>query len=416
MRIALVSILNEAYMNLNPTPESTRSALAGVRIARISTVPFFVVSQLRRQIAMLGEQGALVTVVASEGPEMSLISRIDGVRVFPIDIPRSISLWRDLVALMRLFIFFKRERFEIAHSTTPKAGLLIALAARFSGVPIRVHTFTGQPWVNISGPRRWLARASDKIIGRLNTRCYTDSESQKQFLVQQGIVDAKRLFVIGDGSLAGVDINRFNRERFSQMQCTELRDFLGLPEDAPVLIFVGRVTADKGVRELLQAFQVIKKNGSRAHLVFVGPFDNERATDLTISPNDVTDIPDTHLVGYTDNPEAYFAIADILCLPSYREGFGTVVIEAAAMGVPTVGTNIYGLSDAIVDGETGILVPSRSVFELANAITQLLTDDTLRKKMGAAARRRAVSSFDAAVVNQKVADEYSMLLLEEKKR
>ncbi len=388
--------------------------LAGTRIARISTVPFFVVAQLKHQIELLGKQGARVTVVASNEPELAQMEGLEGVSCVPIDIPRSISPWRDLQALIRLFFFFRRERIQIAHSTTPKAGLLTALAAFLAGVPVRLHTFTGQPWVTMRGAKRWLACASDKLIGSLNTRCYTDSASQRQFLIEQGIVDTKRLFVIGAGSLAGVDMRRFERNRFSAGQCEALRRSLAIPDGAPVLLYMGRITVDKGVRELLQAFEMLKAEESAAHLVFVGRFDSESGVAGAIAPGDIERLRDTHVVGYTDAPEAYLAIADILCLPSYREGFGTVVIEAAAMEVPTVGTDIYGLSDAVEQGETGLLVPPRNVAELASALRRLLVDQMLRTDMGEAAKRRARMLFDADEVSRQVMKEYCALMQEKR--
>jgi glycosyltransferase involved in cell wall biosynthesis len=384
--------------------------LSGIRIARISTVPFFVVAQLKRQIAALGVQGAQVTVVASDEPEMALLQGLEGVRCAPIDIPRSISPWRDLIALIRLYRFLRRERIQIAHSTTPKAGLLTALAAFLAGVPVRLHTFTGQPWVTMRGFKRWLARASDKLIGRLNTRCYTDSASQRQYLIAQGIMDERQLFVIGAGSLAGVDMRRFDRSRFTEEQCTTLRQSLGIKQEAPVLLFVGRITVDKGVHELLQAYSAVKAAGSDAHLVFVGRFDSESGVTGAIERGDIERFPDTHLVGHTECPEAYMALADILCLPSYREGFGTVVIEAAAMGVPTVGTDIYGLSDAVEQGATGLLVAAQDADALARALRTVLDDEVLCKRMGAAARQRASALFDADRVSALVVDEYRTLL------
>jgi glycosyltransferase involved in cell wall biosynthesis len=385
-------------------------ALSGIRIARISTVPFFVVAQLKQQIAVMGMQGARVTVVASDEPEMALLEGIEGVCCVRIDIPRSIAPWRDFHALINLYRLFRSERIQVAHSTTPKAGLLNALAAFVARVPVRLHTFTGQPWVTMHGLKRWLARASDKLIGTLSTRCYTDSASQREYLISQGIVKKSQLFVIGAGSLAGVNTQRFDRQRFGEAQCATLRQSLGISMEAPVLLFIGRITVDKGVRELRQAYLEIKAMGSTAHLVFVGRFDAESGVSGEILPIELKQLPDTHIVGYTECPEKYLAIADILCLPSYREGFGTVVIEAAAMGVPTVGTDIYGLSDAVLDGETGLLVPPRNAEMLTTALMTLICDLPLRQAMGARAQIRARTLFNADVVNQALVAEYIHLL------
>lgn len=390
--------------------QSEPFGLLGIRIARISTVPFFVVAQLKHQIATLGEQGAQISVVTSNEPELALLEGLNNVRCVPIDIPRSISVLRDVIALFRLYLFFRRERIQIAHSTTPKAGLLTALAAFAAGVPVRLHTFTGQPWVTLHGAKRLLSRASDQLIGRLSTRCYTDSLSQRQFLIAQSVVSAKQLFVIGAGSLAGVDAQRFDSRRFSHSQCESMRLMLGIPIESPVVLFLGRITVDKGVRELLLAFDRLKAVEAKTHLVLVGRLDVESGVAGAISSQDLRNLPDVHVVGYTETPESYLAIADILCLPSYREGFGTVVIEAAAMGVPTVATKIYGLTDAIDDGETGLLVPPQDVNTLSNCLLRLLNDKQLRMTMGAAARRRAIQLFDSRSVNLLLVHEYLRLL------
>jgi glycosyltransferase involved in cell wall biosynthesis len=395
-------------------PIDTAKTLSGIRIARVSTVPFFVVTQLKKQISVIGEHGSEVTIITSVGPELALLDGLVGVKCFPINIPRSISPWTDLLALFQLFIFFRRQHTQIAHSTTPKAGLLTALAAFFARVPLRLHTFTGQPWVDMKGPKRWLTRASDRLIGLLNTRCYTDSASQKQFLIEQGIVNASQLFCIGAGSLAGVDVQRFDLSRFSQSQRKSIRESLGISADAPVLLFVGRITVDKGVCELIEAFQLLRTTESNAHLVLVGPLDTESGVEGKILLNQINHLLNVHVTGYTDKPESYISISDILCLPSYREGFGTVVIEAAAMGVPTIGTEIYGLSDAVVHGVTGLLVPPRNVEELANALIKLLTDKLFTKRLGEAARQRALDLFDSRKVNAQIVNEYR-ILVEEKR-
>lgn len=383
-------------------------ALAGVRIARVATVPYSVVFQLPRQIEYTVRSGAQVTVITSDGPEMQgLQQAIPALRFIPVEIPRQLAPLKDVLALLRLVALFRREKFDLVHSTTAKAGLLAAIAAWLAGVPVRLHTFTGQPWLHLRGPVRWFARRSDWLICRLNTRCYADSASQRQFLIEQGIASAEKLFVIGVGSLDGVDCKRFDPARFPAAARAALRQSLTIPDGVPVLLFVGRITVDKGIRELMAAFRALKQTGSAAHLILAGPFD---ADGGGIPQSEVEHIPDVHVLGYTEHPEECMAVADILCLPSYREGFGTVVIEAAAMGLPTVGTKIYGLTDAVADGETGILVPPRDPVALQQALQVLLQNDALRLNMGQAAKYRAQTLFDSEQINGKVVEEYRALL------
>lgn len=378
-------------------------------MARVSTVPFFVLTQLSSQIRTLQTLGADVTVIASDDEFAAQISALEQVDFVPIDISRNISPLKDLTSLVALFRAFKSKRFDIVHSTTPKAGLLCAIAAFFAGTPVRLHTFTGQPWVTMSGLKSMILKSCDKLIGVMNTHCYTDSVSQRNFLVEQKIVKSSRLSVLGSGSLAGVDFKRFNKERYSRDEIFSLRKSLGIPDQGKVILFVGRITQDKGIHELMQAFCTIGVAEEDLHLVLVGPFE-ENGQAIVDSFSNSGFANRVHCVGFSDEPEKFMAMADLLCLPSYREGFGTVVIEAAAMGLPTVGTSIYGLSDAVVDGITGVLVPPKDALSLGRALECLLNDSDLRHKMSEAAAARAFAEFDSVRCATLLLDDYKRLL------
>ena len=384
-----------------------------ISIARVATVPFAIVTQLKSQLQYLVDSGADVHVVTSDGSELAQLKWSSKLSLHKIQIARRPSLVADVVSLFRLYFLFRKSRFHIVHSTTPKAGLLTAVAAFFSGVPVRLHTFTGQQWVEMHGVLRWVSRMSDKLIGYLNTRCYADSVSQVEFLVNEGIVDSAKIGVIGSGSLAGVDCKRFCPDVFVKDDKDKLRKDLGIGENSFVVTFIGRITKDKGIDELLSAFHLLKKSSADVDLILVGPLDQDCGGGGSVSLGDINDINDidgVHCVGYSDVPEKYLAIADVLCLPSYREGFGTVVLEAASMGVPAIGTDIYGLRDAVVDGSTGILVPVRDVPSLFNALSLFEKDRELREKMGAAAKNRCLQEFSADTISSKLVEEYRHLL------
>jgi glycosyltransferase involved in cell wall biosynthesis len=384
--------------------------LNNVSIARISTVPYFVATQLKDQIERLVASGANITVITSAGEELSRLSWSSELRSVLIEIPRSPRPLKDLQAMLRLIQVFRKNKFQIIHSTTPKAGLLSAIAGFVSRIPVRLHTFTGQPWVGLTGPLAWFARMSDIVIGHLSTHCYADSDSQRRFLIASGVVKPEKVSVIGAGSLAGVNLSRFGIERFSPADKQDLRVALGISQQSKVVLFVGRICQDKGVLELLAAFNRVLGSGVNAELLLVGPVDQGRDDLGTLSLHDLSRQERIHHVGYTDCPEKYMAIADLLCLPSYREGFGTVVIEAAAMGVPTLGTAIYGLTDAVVDEQTGVLVPPRDVDALACELERLLRSSDLLADMGEAAYDRCVRCFDSDVINEEVLEEYARLL------
>lgn len=378
-----------------------------MKIARIATVPFFLYNHLREQVSASTAAGHEVVLISSGGKETEWLRAIPGVRFREIDIPRKISLLRDLHALWQMFLFFRRERFDIVHSTTPKAGMLCAVAGLFARVPIRLHTFTGQPWVEMRGMVRFAAKAGDWLTAHLNTLCYADSFSQRDFIVAEGVCNEKAIRVLGAGSLAGVDISRFNPEKWKDEKQAILRE-LGIPEGCRIVTFIGRMARDKGLAELRAAFREVCQSEPNCMLLLIGPGEAEDGT-LTNSAAGENEAANVRYIGYMDQPERYLAVTDLFCLPSYREGFGNVVIEAAAMGVPSIGTDIVGLRDAIVDGETGLLVPPKSVSALADAIIKLLADSNLRRAMGEKALRRAVAHFDARKVNAAVLDEYQRL-------
>ena len=378
--------------------------LSGLRIARVSTVAFFVETQLSDQITALSRAGADVTVVASEP---ALTKSIPGATYTSIDIARDINLLRDLTALLKLFIFFRRNAFDIVHSTTPKAGFLCSIAARLARVPIRLHTYTGQTWVELTGLKRLIVKACDTLISVLNSRCYTDSISQKAFLVERGVVRKDKIRTLGAGSLAGVDLIRFNRSRFNQAEIDAIKDEFNIPHTEPIFLFVGRISSEKGIFELLSAFDQVTRSGFNSNLLLVGP----KEVDIEIQINKLTAPTKKRIFtpGFSNKPEGFMAISDILVLPSYREGFGTVVIEAASMGLPCIGTSIYGLSDSIVDGETGILVPPKNVPELALAMERLIADPKLRAHMGTQARQRVEKDFSSSAINSQLIAEYADL-------
>ncbi len=396
-------------------PLSSSQDIHGLRIAHITSVPFFLVTQLKGQMQHLHAQGVHITMVTSQGDELKQLERNVGFEHVVVDIRRKPAPWRDFLALLRMVRLFRAHKYHIVHSTTPKAGLLAAIAAWLAGVPVRLHTFTGQPWVTMKGTLRWISRVSDCTICSLNTRVYADSPSQRQFLIDEGIVRADHIGVVGAGSLAGVDVQRFSQDRFSDEDRAHIRNELGISSEARVVTFIGRVTGEKGVNELLKAIHMLHQEGQAVELLLIGPSEEMLEANcakdvkaLDCGPRFPSYI---HRVDYTEVPERFLSITDILCLPSYREGFGTVVIEAAAMGVPTVGSAITGLRDAIVQDTTGLLVPPKNVEALAAALRRLIVDQELRNWLSENAKQRCLEQFDAEIINRQLVQEYARLSL-----
>ena len=382
--------------------------LKGKKVARVATTTFLTLTQLCPQLDAINKAGSKVTIISSQDELSSSFSSLDYATYKAITIRREINLLDDSISLFRLWNFFRSNKFDIVHSITPKAGLLCAIAAKLAGVPVRLHTFTGQPWITMQGFKRKLLKFCDRIIGLLNTRCYTDSFSQQDILIQNNICSPDKIIVLGNGSLAGIDLTRFSEDNFSSADKSALRLSLGLNEETNIILFLGRITEEKGVFELISAFKKIKHIENKALLV-VGDFENKIEASIRAHA-ETSSLEKIIFTGYTNKPEQYIAIADVLCLPSYREGFGTVVIEAGAMGVPTIGSRIYGLTDAIIDGVTGVLVEPKNVVQLTELLVSILEDKFLRKTLGENAKNRALKEFDSKHFSELVVNEYSKLL------
>lgn len=380
------------------------------KIARIATVPYSIATQIGDQVAYLRDLGMQVVIITGDGPELARFPFSESLRHECIEIHRSINIGKDIVAAVKLFFAFRKHQFMIIHSITPKAGLLTAVAGFFARVPIRIHTFTGQPWVNKKGMIRLITRFCDRLIGLLNTKCYADSKSQKDFLIAERIVAKDKIDVIGAGSLAGVDLTRFDPSRWNHEEKIRLRIDHQISQDAKVITFVGRIAKEKGIVELTEAVYSLLQSNYNIDLLLIGPLDQERGGKGSLTIDQLSKSSRIHYIGYTDAPESYLSISDIFCLPSYREGFGTVVIEAAAMGVPCVGSRIYGLTDAVQDGQTGILVPPQDAEALKKGLKQLLDNPERIKQMGLNARERVIKEFDTRIINEKTAMEYSNLI------
>lgn len=357
-----------------------------VSVAVVAAVPLSLRVFMRPHLEAMTSRYA-VTMISSAGGD-TIAEQLPGTRFLEADIRREISPLADLRALARLFGLFRREKFALVHSLTPKAGLLTMLAAFLSRVPVRVHIFTGQVWVTRTGISRSLLKTMDRLIAAMATHVLADSPSQRRFLIREGVVGEGRIQVLADGSICGVDSVRF---RPSAAIREKVRKTLQIPESGVAILFLGRLTRDKGVLDLAQAFAKLVETYPSIYLMIVGPDEDGVLHQLKGQLESCAG--QVRYVGMTNSPEEYMAAADIFSLPSYREGFGSVILEAAACGIPAVASRIYGLTDAVAEGETGLLHEAGSVEGIFATLQILVADDRLRRRMGAAARERAQTRF-----------------------
>lgn len=316
-------------------------------------------------------------------------------RIAVIDLPiaRKIAPLHDLNALVRLIAIFRRGGFDAVHSLTPKAGLLAMAAAMLCRVPHRIHVFTGQVWATARGFKRSLLKAMDRLIVGCSTAVFSDSESQSRLLERELRLARGRVGVLGKGSVSGVDVDRFRPDVERRRR---MRDELGVGDRDFVFLFVGRLVRDKGVFDLVTAFRKVRAQRDDVTLWMVGPDEESRLEELKALAGDAE--PAIRWIGATFMPESYMAAADLLVLPSYREGFGLVVVEAAACGVPALAYRIDGIVDAVVEGETGDLVSVGDAAALGMRMAALAAEPEQVGKLGSAARLRVAREFTAIAV------------------
>lgn len=370
-------------------------------IASPLTINFF----LRDHIAMLAKHCQLTVVTNTDDPQFLADLGVP-LRLMPMTIARDVHIWSDIKALLKLIWFFRREKFDAVHSLSPKTGLLAMVAGWFVRVPLRLHTFQGEVWITRKGLWREILRWMDKIVAVCATHLTVVSFSERQFLIDQAIARPEKLQVLGEGSICGVDLARFKPDADAR---NRIRGELGIAESAILVLFVGRVNRDKGVLDLAQAFVNISQTQPDLHLALVGPDEaGLRGSIATICAGVSGQL---HFVDYTKTPEIYMAASDVLCLPSYREGFGLVLIEAAAAGLPTLGSRIYGITDAIADGQSGLLFRAADIDDLTRQLLRLVQDPDLRKRLGTFGMQRAQEKFSKEYVLAKMLGFYKKFLI-----
>lgn len=347
-----------------------------------------------------------VHYLSSPGPELDAVAKNYNIKVHPVEMYRRLSPMNDLKSLYQLLKVFSKEKPDMVHSMTPKAGLLCMMAAYLTRVPVRVHTFTGLVWPTETGFKRKLLMLTDKITCFCATNIIPEGEGVKQDLSNHGITK-KPLKVLGYGNVKGVDMVRFSR----RPEVMELAERIK-KDDVFTFVFVGRIVRDKGINELCEAFVKLKESHPAVRFLFVGRFEDtlDPVSDKTreIINNDSS----IEAVGpkYGDELLAYYAASDCFVFPSYREGFPNTVLEAGAMGLPSIVTDINGSREIVKDGENGMVIPSKDSEALYQAMEKIVMDNEMRAKLAANSREIIMKRFDQTFVQKCLVDFYTDLL------
>lgn len=323
-----------------------------------------------------------------------------------INIDRRISPWVDLKAVWEMHAYLRKMKFDAVHSITPKAGLVAGIAARLCGIKHRIHIFTGQYWASRTGLMNWLTKGVDKMIIALDNHILVDGKSQRAFLVRNGLLHEGQAIVFGAGSICGVNAERFVPNPQVRQR---LREEIGIKDNVLTFIFLGRLNHDKGIGELYEAFNRLTGEVKDVCLLFVGSDEEGYLNRLPSYKNIITG-ENFFFYGHTPRPEDVLNAGDVFVLPTYREGFGSSVIEAACVGLPSICSDAYGVQDAYVENETGLKCMVGDVDSLYQCMRRFYDNPKLKDRLGANSRKRALKEFNGKEITNYWVNYYKELL------
>ncbi len=377
------------------------------KLIRTSTVAISLDFLLKGQLSYLKKDFEVIAISGQDEHLVNLHQR-EGIRTISVSMQRSVSPLKDLRSLWNLYQVFRNEKPTIVHSITPKAGLLSMIAGKIAGVPIRIHTFTGLVFPSKSGFLKQLLITMDKILCLCATNVYPEGNGVKQDLINYKITN-KPLTVLANGNVNGIDTSYFNSELISKEEKQILKNDLGITPEDFVFIFVGRLVGDKGINELIQSFKKISREKQNLKLLLVGPFESDLDPLLFTTINEIQNNSNIISVGFQKEVRPYYAISDCLVFPSYREGFPNVVLQAGAMGLPSIVTNINGCNEIIVEGENGTIIPFKNVDALYISMKKMIEDNVFRISIQQNTRSMITSRFEQSIVWNAVLAEYKRL-------
>ena len=367
------------------------------KIVRAATVPLSLEAFCRDMLRELSREYEVVAV-SSPSKVLDEMGAREGVRTIAVPMERHISLFKDLKSLWRMWRVLRKEKPDMIHSMTPKAGLISMMAGWLAGVPVRVHTFTGLVWPTSTGIKRRILMGTDWLTCACATHIIPEGEGVKSDLLNHHIT-RKPLKVLGYGNVKGIDLDYFKPAE------TTSKSHQGF-----TFVFVGRIVRDKGINELVKAFDRLHQEHNDVRLVLVGPREDDLDPVLPETLERIDRGEGIEAVGKQSDVKSFYTNADALVFPSYREGFPNVVIEAGAMGLPSIVTDINGSREIIIDGENGVIVPPQNEEALYQAMKRFVVDSDLTQSLAANARPLIASRYEQGYVRQCLYDFYHEIL------
>lgn len=349
------------------------------KLIRVTSVPLSIEKLLGNQLSYMNEFYEVIAV-SSDEKNLKRIAKNLGVKYHAVEMTRKITPIKDLLAIIKMYQFFRKEKPEIVHSHTPKAGLVAMIAAYFSKVPVRMHTVAGLPLLEATGFKRLILNVVEKITYSFATKVYPNSFKMKDIMIEEKFCKPQKLKVLGNGSSNGIDLQHFDPEIFSEKTKQNLKNELNIWQDDFVFIFIGRLVKDKGINELVSTFSSMSafKN---IKLLLVGPLEQSLDPILEKTLSEIENNPQIITTDFVADVRPYLAISNCLVLPSYREGFPNAVLQAGAMELPCIVSDINGCNEIITDGINGLIIAAKSESDLKNAMLKLLNNLDLVQKL-----------------------------------
>jgi len=376
-----------------------------VKIMRIATVPVTLLVLLKKQLAFVSKYFEVVAVSAG-GPMLDQVAEETGLKTVPVKMTRKVTPLADLKALFSLTKLMLAEKPLIVHTHTPKAGLLGMMAARMAGVPIRMHTVAGLPLLEKKGVLRFFLNLTEKVTCACATRVYPNSARMQDIIIENNFCSRDKLHIVGKGSTTGVDTTYFDPELYNEQAISALKAELKIDKDDFVYCFIGRMVSDKGINELVDAFLHINKLCPQTKLLLLGPFEKELDPLNLDIEKQIFDNPSIIWVDYKADVRPYLSISNVFVFPSYREGFPNVLMQAGAMGIPCIASDINGCNEIIQDHVNGLIVPVKSRLALIKTMKLLFEDRRLLSKMAACSRSIIKENYESSYVMTELLNEY----------
>jgi glycosyltransferase involved in cell wall biosynthesis len=375
------------------------------KLIRVTTVPEALRILLRGQLKFMSDYFEVIGVAADQ-PALKKVQEEQQIRIKGINMTRKITPFQDIIAIWKLYLLFRKEKPAIVHTHTPKAGFLGMIASWLAGVPVRLHTVAGLPLMVFSGFKMRVLALVEKVTYRFATKVYPNSFKLAEYIVERHFTSLHKIKVIGNGSSNGIDTSYFDPAKYSVETKNILRYSLQFSNDDIVFCYIGRMVRDKGIIELVSKFVEINMHNNKAKLLLVGSFENH-LDPLDNTTNElIKNHPDIKWIDFQDDVRSYLSITDIFVFPSYREGFPNVVMQAGAMGIPCIVTDINGSNEIIVHEINGLIIPVKEIISLRGAMERLVEDKILYQTIKTNSRNMIVSRYEQKFIWNLLLEEY----------